>query len=225
MPIEVMGVRIDGGVAHELAITATLHVIAQTGSGLATLAEIRRAPFPVTVVPQEGDPGAGPSELTVEAFQNATQQGKVARGGVGHVLGGFGTGQGTATEIDFTPALHVPGIPENGPDPVLIHELAHATRYARGKLNAVPMYEFGFHTREEVHAGIVTNMLRSERGMTRFRIQRIPERWGSLADAQLTFGMARHLIRVFADVQPEYFAELAAVDTAFNPVREALATA
>ncbi|MEM6824636.1 MAG: M91 family zinc metallopeptidase [Pseudomonadota bacterium] len=220
------GVWVDGEdrPTHLPFVVSMLHVLQTTATGRAVFAEIRRAHFPVTVIPQDGAPGTGPANFTRQGFRHATQAGKVAHDGRGAVIGGFGAGLGTAVRIDYSPELHVHGAPLDGPDCVLVHELAHGTRYARGKLNAQPMYEFGFETREEVHAGIVTNMFRSERNMERFRIQRVPQvRWGGLEDANLTFGMAKYLIRAFAAQQEEFFAELAAVDTPFNPVRPALA--
>ncbi len=228
MPENHFGVWIDGQgrPAHLPFMISMLHVLQRTATGRAVFAEIRRAHFPITVVPQDGSPGTKPRNFTRQALRHATQTGKVARDGAGSAVGGFGVGLGTAVEIDFSPLMHVHNAPIDGPDCVLIHELSHGTRYARGKLNNQPMYQFGFQTREEVHAGIITNMFRSERAMDRFRIQRVPqERYGSLADAQLTFGMAKYLIRAFASHQEEFFRELAAVDTPFNPVREALAEA
>jgi len=238
MPRICFGIRVDGtrpavGVTgqwsptgYEDAVEHWLKRIAGTFTGKALLKELHPANR-LLIVPDTGEagtPGTGPEGRSAAAWRDAIREGAVARGGSGRPFGGFGTGRGTNASIEFTPLDFFNSPPQEQPDMVLVHEICHATRYLRGIVSNQPMGKFGFLTREEVHAILITNIYRSEQQLREFRLSHRPARYGSLQQAQSTFRLGPHLIRLLASRQETLFGTLSRINTAFNPIRE-MATA
>lgn len=203
-----------------------LCMIASTQTGQALLRAI--APPSRLIIESDQDaenrtatPGTGPEDgQNRDAWRAATREGARARHGAGGLIGGFGTGKGTTASIEFTPADFINEPPEDQPDIVLVHEIAHATRYLDGVVSNAPMLEYGFLTREEVHAVLIGNMYRSEIGLATFRLSHRPSRSGSLQQALQTFRLGKDMLRLLAGRQEHLYEDLANINTRFNPVRE-----
>ncbi|MFK7819415.1 MAG: M91 family zinc metallopeptidase [Planctomycetaceae bacterium] len=227
------GIRVDGSrrptaVAagawsserYELAIEHWLDRIMGTCTGKAVVGSLRKCQVTIVPDPEKGTPTAGPADRTLAATAAGTRKGTVVRGGRGEAHPALGTGRGTAVRIDFTPADFIDKGAHEKPDVVLMHELAHASRWNAGVVCSVGMLKFGFLTREEVHAVLVGNMYRSEQKLKVFRLSHRPKRYGTLSQAQATFALGKDLIRLLASRQPELYRRLRMIQTAFNPVRK-----
>lgn len=231
------GIRVDGTrraagaqgtwspTGYENAVGFWLARIFATDTGRA----LRRALEPahrLLIEPDQGEPGSpgtGPTTSTRAAWRDGTRRGAPARNGIGGLIGGVGTGAGTPVSIEFTPADFIGSDPEELPDMVLTHEIAHATRWLDGVASNAPMLPFGFLTREEVHTVLITNIYRSEQRLDRFRLSHRPSRYGTLAAAQRTFANGGDLIRLLASRQQVLYSDLADIQTRFNPIPAALA--
>lgn len=237
MPQVFFGIRVDGTnraagkvgpwspTGFENAIKFWLTRIFATDTGKALLEEIAPAQR-LLIEPDQNKPqtpGTGPeANDDWDAWRAGIRRGVTARHGRGGLIGGVGTGEGTPVSIKFTPADWVGSPPEEQPDMVLIHEMAHATRFLAGIVTNTPMQSFGFLTREEVHAILIANMYRSERDLKRFRIQHRPARYAGIDAARQTFRLGKHLLRRMAQGQESFYQRLAEIETPFNPLRELL---
>jgi hypothetical protein len=168
-----------------------------------------------------------------------------------------GTGRGTDAEMHFSPRKiddfgEVPPCPRDGtvstgrcrlgrgtathgPDDLLVHEMVHALRFARGLLNSVPTWDKGYDNEEEFFAILVANIYSSEKGRTRLRAGHhgyvlMPEEMNT-SEGFLGKGVSppwrghlenRQLIQKFVCQNYGLCAQLCEKVTAaaFNPIRE-----
>lgn len=145
-----------------------------------------------------------------------------------------------AVEINFIPATFVPGSAFNpekkrvfSPDGVLLHELVHAYRMQRGQLDTRVFsdHQSCFLDKEEFLAVLIANMYRSSKGARADGL-----RWSydipDDASNMNAIGGARHDSESFAQVfEPllaaisieirQVWAQLAAIDCTFNPIKVA----
>ena len=105
-------------------------------------------------------------------------------------------------------------------DECLLHELVHAARNMRGLIHQFPMTGGGYPNKEEFIANLVQNIYRSETGVRPLWYGGAP-----IADAKSFLDAPispspRGLIAMTRSEQPDFFAALARIEIAFNPVRE-----
>ena len=142
-----------------------------------------------------------------------------------------GTGRGAETVVEF----HAAGFLEAArrrsgkwanqtPDVVLLHELTHAMRGARGLQNNRSMYgDLHMSNYEEFCALLVENVYRSERQQKLRLGHGSPDRPEAQADSDFEF-YKRYAADIdhWLDVQGDFFRSMAGVSCTFNPFRAAL---
>jgi hypothetical protein len=151
-------------------VNSRLGQILQRATGLALFSEISDTNRSLSIVPFHG------SDINAEAaWRNQSDVVDSTAAGRPVDYGSdtdkrVGTGLGTDSVIDFTPGIFVGSVmAEEGyaPDEVLFHEMIHASRIMRGKLDSVPV-NAGYDDEEEYLAIVLSNIYLSEKGQVRF---------------------------------------------------------
>ncbi len=143
----------------------------------------------------------------------------------------IGTGRGAETVVEFHPAGFLEAARRHSakwagqtPDVVLLHELTHAMRGARGLQNNRSMYgDLRMSNYEEFCALLVENIYRSERK------QKLRLGHGAKPAAEVAADSDVEFYKRYApdidhwhDVQSDFFRAMAGVPCTFNPFRAAL---
>lgn len=142
----------------------------------------------------------------------------------------IGTGRGAETVVEFHPAGFLEAARRRSaksagqtPDVVLLHELTHAMRGARGLQNNRSMYgDLSMSNYEEFCALLVENVYRSERKQ-KLRLSH-GSRPATDAQADSDFEFYKRYapdIDHWHDVQGDFFRAMAGVPSTFNPFRAA----
>ena len=218
--------------SHKKSVLHELGCIARYAVGRAVLAEMTaNAGHSVRIYPYDFLPrqnfNAGTIAVTTAnneraawvkdaplAGANSRDARYVQQGDDGAII--TGTGEGSDTRIFFTARRHQG---TDSADDVLLHELTHATRKVRGVVYRMPV-SGGYGNLEEFLATLVANMYRSEK-----KLQQVHDYHGVNIDPARFLESPlrptpRLLIATFRARQPQFFAALARIDLAFNPIRQ-----
>lgn len=128
------------------------------------------------------------------------------------------TGTGTSVDMFYTPR-RADDQTNKAADDVLLHELVHATRYARGVLSQNTPVGGGYENQEEFFGNTVQMIYRSERKRPIFDYVGNPLDPRTFLDKKLV-PSPRVLLDKFRGQQQTFFDALLKIDAAFNPMRE-----
>ena len=217
---------------YELRILELIAKIGQMRTGLAVLRAIHRhAHLSMVIKPYMG------SDVNAKA-KPADKRAATPKGrrfsGIGRRRDQRGTGLGSDTEIQFTPALFLksplktalnlpepPNLGGGGPEEILLHEMVHGLRHMAGWriMRRVP-FQPDYDTISEFYSIFVTNIYRSERGRKALRIDHRDTPFQSIGEKNfLRTGRNRAHLRQFRRQQTEFFSDLRRVKAPFNPTR------
>lgn len=259
MSIIVQGIRIDGSnppgdhtgawspKAYESDVGRWLHKIAFKKSGKLILDGLRVG-TPVTIVPdnEPNSPSGRPSEAYLPDWintRNITLEARKRKGDYSlGILERFDALKGSHGVVEITPSDWRDFSEIVTPDDIILHELCHCAEKFNGIMSTIPMRKHGMLSSAEVHSILISNIYRSEKGMTRFRLRhskarhshsrththrrRTPAKvkalFGTLEDAKMTFRLGKPLIMRLAELNrsTNLYHELAKIDTPFNPLKE-----
>ena len=214
---------------YELGVLELIARMAQMRTGLAVLRAIHRhADLSMVIKPYMGskvNAKAKPADKRAAAPKGRRLSGRGSR---------RGTGLGSDTEIQFTPALFLKsplkaelGLPEppelggGGPEDVLLHEMVHGLRHMAGLRNKrrVP-FQPDYDTLSEFYSIFVTNIYRSERGRKALRMDHRDSPFQSISEKNfIRTGLNRAHLRQLRRQQREFFSDLRRVKAPFNPTR------
>lgn len=207
---------------HERTVSEQLQTLTRSAVGRAIFAELNaRTEFSVMILPFDFLEASSWS-LHVGAVTSATDRRAEWKKGVpicGATMDGkpfcyasHGHGGGSDVQIFFTARRHRGREPA---DEVLLHELMHATRKVRGVLYRMPMHG-SYGNQEEFLAVLAANMYRSEK-----RKEPFDYHGGAINPATFLDDTAsRAVLAGLRADQPAFFAALARVEVAFNPIRQ-----
>jgi Effector protein len=247
---------------HQKTIADCLDCFTRTGSGRALLAELGRTTHTITVMPHwlyfMTLPGNGYRNATTKALRDGQILSHVTDGLPDSSRDGFakgasipslagsetGTGAGAGVIIyysagtwtDTVYADYSVGAAGFQPDEVLFHELVHATRLIRGKMNSTTVQgRPNFGDIEEYFATVIANIYMSEKGKdVRLRgayapgSASPPNDWSVMKDPDGFYdnndGLSMppsQLMDTFQRTQMQFYHDLAVLTTPpwFNPVR------
>ena len=211
---------------HRVSVQKQLDTISSGPIGKAVLAEIGASPanfvniLPHDFLPQHYWGGRILADTIARSVVLELDRGAKFCADVpnhGRVCGyGLGPGGGGSNVDIFYSSLRTNEV--QGADEVLLHELVHASRKARGIVNYIPM-NGGFGDQEEFLANLVENMYKSQSGKdlydyggTRIDPARfLDSKWNP---------SPRALLGLWRTKQPTLFTALARVKAPFNPIHQ-----
>jgi hypothetical protein len=212
----------DSKRAYQTSVLKRLRNIQHWATGRAVLAELRARPsysvyiFPWDFLPNidRGDPGdLGVAEtLRIPQTRKERARGIKPPGTKVHVRGVYfaSLDQPGSVDVFYTDYR----CKESEADGVLLHELAHATRFISGVFRSSPMGG-GYGNNEEFYANTIEMIYRSEAGLDVFDYAFHPITQASV----LRQPKARALLTDLRHAQSSLFLALARVDAPFNPIR------
>jgi hypothetical protein len=182
------------------------------------------------------EPGAKGADAGPTHWEAATSPGGDVLGCAGPQTGtklpdkGPGTGSGSDTVIRFVAQDWSTVTPlVGGPEEPLLHELVHALRQQRGKMQCAAMPAIPnqtYHTVEELYAYVITNIYRSERGGAGAQLladhTSISKLLPPLDNEEQFYAKWKSEINLLVQDLPDLCTHLAVVNCKFNPLRAAL---
>lgn len=211
---------------YEIRVLGNLQRINSTRSGQALMKALRN---PITIVPL-----ASPLQKTTTATSanstDSVKAGVLIRDCIdGHPLGDeeYGTGEGAASTIYFTPGswtkgdavFTMPTGPAGAtPDEALFHELVHAVRNGQGQSDCRPVRD-DYHTMEDFFAILLSNIYSSE---TNRPLRENHTNFSVMSDAVASSFHARYEYEIdrVCKANSDLARRFAAVPSRFNPLRE-----
>ena len=183
------------------------------------------------IIPYKPTPtgGAFNATATADDLRAATMKDTTALSGTGQLPAPddrvVGTGTGSDTTIRFSPSIFAgvagaPTGPGATPDEILLHEMLHGLRHMMGRaVKEGVVGSPGMDNYEEFAAIVVSNMFRSERGLTQLRKDHhgfIPLTGTLASTAGFKSAFSSYLTYMSME-QPRFCHNLRQAGLAFNP--------
>lgn len=176
-------IKIDGNAAHETGVVSQLDRLMQTFAGWAVITEayylsqrtMRIRPYVPTPESGQCNATATPTDGAAATLRGTTvldRNDRLPAPGQPRVTG---TGTGSDTIVRYSPTTFQPGsVCSTGPgataDEILLHEMIHGVRHMAGRaVREQVVGNPGMTNYEEFVAIVVSNIYRSERGLTQLR--------------------------------------------------------